>query len=56
MNVGDKNTELYIVLDIRMNLLRLVIDLSNATIRVSSLGNKRDAASVVCRFKRGWCD
>jgi hypothetical protein len=55
MGIGDKNTELNMVLDIRTNLLRLVIDMGNATIRVSSTGNTRGAPSIVCRFKRGWC-
>ncbi len=55
MGIGDKNSDLKLVLDIRTNLLRLVIDMSRGTVRVSSPEDFWGPPSAVCHFKRGWC-
>jgi hypothetical protein len=55
MGIGDKNSELDMVLDIRTNLLRLVIDMRHGTVKLSSPEDSWGAPSAVCRFKRGWC-
>jgi hypothetical protein len=52
---GKKNNNLDVVLDIRTNVLRLVIDPIRGTVWLSAPGNRLDAPSVVYTINGRCC-